>query len=441
MKYKKIIIIIIFIGICFPSLLLIRYNFLYESEDLEIVKINYDYYNPTTTEILSEKSFIKIIKPVTKTINKFPICILLHGDLVDSHSMNFLKSELLNNQFMVVLVDILKYNVKHYFFLNTTLNYLLTRDDVNTSQIGILGHSRGSHYALHFGSMRSESINAVICGNFGNFYNIYHDGYDIYYQNVMNNVSNIFSETPLNTSKIPEISLNNLLLSTDQLDPEHERIFNNYLLNFTGSNFNNTNIIYGNFINGTAREIYITTSIFGHYSAISHPDAIYKEVSWLNMAFGINNSVNNYQMMVFKIYLILFINILLFILGFSLVGIIYGFLPTQLKFIKKIVDKFSGRKKESKKNNKIVLVINGIKIKITQLFKEFSQSFRTKIIQFVKSDEFTLFLLSSLFIIGFFIIINMFIFPGNVYFWIIFILFMIFVPKQYGYEKKHEDAN
>ncbi len=347
---------IILLLICFCSSLAFQPFYLYFGQDIEPVNIHVGYYEPSEGQVIHTSFNFNVIRPFDSESEKLPVCILLHGDHVDHHVMNNLKFELLENGYMIVLAEIDEFTTSLFYKLNETLNYLLEkRDDVNVSQIGIMGHSQSADYVLNFARMRNDSINAVICGNFASSLDFFVNYLEFYleYSDWNTGILPINLPSLLKKQLLPETfdnmtlginetNIKNVLLISDSWDHVLSETPETILSNLSGGLYTQNNRLYGNFENGTARKMQISTSGIGHAATLFSPEIIHDEVSWFNNAFGIDNSVNdsryNSLLMHFRIYLGIFIVILLFIFGFWLVKRILVIIPDQGDYLKKTVN-------------------------------------------------------------------------------------------------------
>ena len=141
---KIFLILIIFFGV----ILLIQQNLYYNTIKNDIITISIqDSINQT-----DHKS--KIFIPHHSSEQQLPAVILLNGDLISSRSLNLLKNEFLRNNFAVILAEISNYNISVTFtILAGILNETENQESIDSSRIGIMGHSRGAHYALHFAAI------------------------------------------------------------------------------------------------------------------------------------------------------------------------------------------------------------------------------------------------------------------------------------------------
>ena len=133
-NFKKVSLLIFCIILFFSSIELYQ-NKLYENRDIEQIPLNaiYSYQVRNDHDIDFE---INVIKPYDSNKTQFPVCILLYGDIVKEESMNFVIKALLSNGYMAIQVDFYPYSIFPTLNqLNETLEYLLTRSDVNKDQI------------------------------------------------------------------------------------------------------------------------------------------------------------------------------------------------------------------------------------------------------------------------------------------------------------------
>ncbi|MHA1727540.1 MAG: alpha/beta hydrolase family protein [Promethearchaeota archaeon] len=362
---------LILLILCFSSVLVFQKYYLYHDQNIENIEINMKYINRSLNRTYYKRTSIKIIKPANTNQDKLPACILIHGDNIDSHSMNLLKLELLRNKYLVVLLDISEFNFTLYFHLNETLNYLLERPDVNATQIGIIGHSRGGHYALHFACMRNNSINAVICGNYGTTFEIYYDYFDYYLKNVEWNITFdgpvLFAQWQNLTIPANANTPRNLFILTDFMDASPKRNPNTFLSYLTVGKYSQINKLFGEFENKSARELFVSNSIFGHLSSIYNPEVIYLEISWINRALGVINSANEPLVVYFNTYFEISLIILLVFFSCMIIRKSYSILLKQdnyinilLAKIRQIISrlklKFQKQMEDKKKKNRINII-------------------------------------------------------------------------------------
>jgi len=359
-------------GIIFTSLLVIQKIHFYGFQDIELVEIEGEYIDPRTNQTQYQYHTFKIVKPLNPKSEKLPVCILLHGgsgssDNIDSVSLNPLKLELVRNQFMVVLPDI-DFIAEDYFKLNDIVDYLLKRSDVEKSQIGIMGHSHGASFAFNFALIRNNTINAVVCGNFPSFYHFYRDYFTYYLKYIdwstgfyEDELALYFSDRETYEDLIPDNLKNftlptsennprNLLLLTNILDYAPEPPFEDYLKDFTDNRYKEKNHLYGDFEDGTARELYVSFTVFGHTSLVYSPDSIYHSISWLNQAFNVKSPLS-IQLISFRIYFEFVIIGLLIASGVAIILTVCNFLPHQEEFLNKIKNKRYEKKYKAQKQN------------------------------------------------------------------------------------------
>lgn len=338
--------------LCFSSVLILQKYYLNQDYDVENIEINTEIINRSMNTTYQNSQSIKVIKPKDVNQEKLPTCILIHGDITDSHTMNLLKLELLRNKYLVVIMDILEFDFTVYFLLNETLNYLQGRPDVNTSQIGIIGHSRGGHYALHFASMRNESINAVIVGNYGSTFNLYYDYFEYYLKNIEWNITTLdapvfFAQWQNLTIPADATTPRNLLVLTDIQDTRAKIRAETFLSYLTLGKYNETNKFYGSFENKSARELFVSNSFFGHISSLFNPEVLYLEISWINQALGVNNSANKSFLVYVNVYFEIFLIILLIVFSSKIIKKCYTILLNQDIFFDYLLTKMKKKKSKS----------------------------------------------------------------------------------------------
>lgn len=214
---------------------------------------------------------------------KSPIVILIHGDFVDAKAFNLLKKQYIANGFIVVTQDF-DFSISTFIELNETINYLQEEQSLDGHDIGVVGHSHGSHFAFFMSVIRSDVIKFTICANFGSRSHIYSDFYP-YYQNFIVNTTSYdnFRDYESNYQfSLSESTPANLLVTTDALDPNyiHYSQINQSALNFW--NIDQENVSYGNFELGSAKLFKLYESGFIHTSGLYHPATIAKQIEWIS---------------------------------------------------------------------------------------------------------------------------------------------------------------
>ena len=111
--------------------------------------LTYSFYDSRDQMLINDTVQLEIDKPISNTYTKFPAIILISGDYLDTNCFNILKPILLAHNFMVILINA-SFDYSMFFKLNDTLNYLLTRSDIDPSSINILGHSHGGKLCPSF---------------------------------------------------------------------------------------------------------------------------------------------------------------------------------------------------------------------------------------------------------------------------------------------------
>ena len=226
---------------------------------------------------------------------KSPIVLLIHGDYVDSKAFNLLKRQYITNGFIVVTQEF-DFSISTFIEINKTINYLQQQPNFIGHEIGIVGHSHGSHYAYFMSVLRSDVIKFVICANFGSRTQIYHDFYP-YYQNYDVNASydNYWDFEKYYKFPLSESTPANLFVITDTLDPNyiHYSQINRSALSFW--DIDQEDVFYGNFEQGSAKLFKLYKSAFIHTSGIYHPEAIAKQIEWISDSTSYENSKDNSQ--------------------------------------------------------------------------------------------------------------------------------------------------
>lgn len=358
---------------------LISQWFLFEGgQTSEKVRISQTVANPIYNYNESFSRDIEIVKPINAPQTKLPVVIMLHGSFGNYRTMNFMKLEFLRNNYIVVVTEISYFSYRLYFELNATLDYMLQRSDVDPDKIGLFGQSYGAHIATIFGCMRNDSINVVVCMNFGSMDYFYTDYYDYYRTYVLQNVSLPYSygsysdmgyELPLPmTSTNP----NNLLLVSDVWDDRPTPPLEDYLHNFTSGLYNESNKFYGNFEDGTARKLYVSSTILGHGSGTLYPEAMYEQINWMNQALKTGSNASNILLIGFNLVYGISITIFLFVIALAIVVGIITLLPQQGVYLKNFYKKLKDKLRASEedvvvKEKKIEEIIENVRKKDIEL--------------------------------------------------------------------------
>lgn len=280
----------------------------------------------TVTDDIESPFDIWISKPAFSNKTQFPVYILIHGDIFGPESLNALTQELVKQEYMVVAVSIQEFSVYPTLIqLNVALNYILSRDDVISDQIGIFGHSRGSIFAILFGIMRPDYIKSVVSGNFANW--------DLFYRyaNYMALKSKDFNYT-LDFS-IPH----NILFLLNSKDRKLEDTPTQFLDEMLNVNYTDVTKFYGNFTEGTARQFQYSVSLFGHLSSLYDEDQINFLINWTNNALNYDPMPTNGEINFLSIKNYVTLNFLLFIFDILLVVIISFLLIKSIVFQNKNV--------------------------------------------------------------------------------------------------------
>ena len=325
-KLSKDSIIFLILLALFGITLIIQQNLYYSTKKNEIVPQFIQY-----SENQPEHEF-KIIKPRFSQEQQLPAIILLNGDYISSRSFNLLKNEFLQNNFVVVLAEIKIYNNETFPILTGILNETENQNFIDPSRIGIMGHSRGAHFAVHFAAINDNKINAVICGNYASFDDFVH--------------MTPYLITP--TSHYPR----NVLLISDYNDPNPNRPFNEYLY-YTSYDLgfqSEVNTLYGAFNTGNARKAFISDGIFSHSSSLYDPTAINEQISWMTQALKNESPIDETSNIRKHIFLGFFYFSLMCVVSFGLVAkiVIYSSINEHklIAIVQKI--RFSYKKRFSK---------------------------------------------------------------------------------------------
>ena len=180
--------------------------------------LTYSFYDSRDQMLINDTVQLEIDKPISNTYTKFPAIILIWGDYLDTNCFNILKPILLAHNFMVILINA-SFDYSMFFKLNDTLNYLLTRSDIDPSSINILGHSHGANYALLFGRMRSDIIHSVFCLDYGFSDQLMQDYFSYYHEIIdLNNYWTLTTFEKKFTLSLSNNSPANLFLLSDSND-------------------------------------------------------------------------------------------------------------------------------------------------------------------------------------------------------------------------------
>lgn len=330
-EFKKLIVLFaLFIG-----LFTIQFIY-YFNQSQEDIYIGSQYLLPENPWISSSYKSLTIVKPSHPDNEKSPVIILLHGDQSNSRIMNNLKVEYLRNGYIVALIDVGYFDLGVLLYLNATINYLLTRSDVNASQIGIQGHSHGAHYAALISVIRNDTIKAVVCGNYASYDYWFNDFYPYFKYFIAKNDSlpdtygdYIAQVGPLNLP-FNLTSINNLLMISDSMDyapgPDDPiDIFKNFTENLCSS----PNILYGTYSDGSARKLYLTNSIFGHGTSLFLPDVVLEAVTWMNNVFQIYPTRSTLIWTNIDMFFSIGFIVMLAIIGFYAISTFISLIPYQ----------------------------------------------------------------------------------------------------------------
>ncbi len=178
---------------------------------------------------------------------------------------------------MVILINA-SFDYFMFFKLNDTLNYLLTRSDIDPSSINILGHSHGGNYAP-FGRMRSYIIHSVFCLDYGSSDQLMQDYFSYYHEII--DLNNYWTLTTFEKKFTLSLS-NNLPANLFLLSDSNDQSFLNKIsaINQTNTWWEDTqkNTIVS-FSRGSARLLFNDDSLFSHGAGLYDPMAINQEVS------------------------------------------------------------------------------------------------------------------------------------------------------------------
>jgi len=188
----------------------------------------------------------------------FPVCIILHGDTIGPESTIMVQRELIDNGFLVVMMKIDSYELYQTIHdLNNTLTYVMTRNDINSSQICMYGHSRGGLYSMLFGAVRKDVIRGVISANYAEW--------DGYYHQVRVLSATIVPNFLLNYSPSGVLFV---LDENDKRQPNESREF------------------FTKWLRSTDFNVFLSSTSYGHASGAYYSEAIYTEITWLNSILG-----------------------------------------------------------------------------------------------------------------------------------------------------------
>ena len=116
------------------------------------------------------------------------------------------------------------------------------------SQIGIMGHSHGAHYAFLFALMRSDNISSVVCANFWTFGKIYLDYFEYFTRFIdIEKEYDITSFFNNYTIQVSEGKPQNLFLISNLYRPQRKSSIYQFAGNLTLWEFEEFGTFYGNF--------------------------------------------------------------------------------------------------------------------------------------------------------------------------------------------------
>jgi pimeloyl-ACP methyl ester carboxylesterase len=301
-----IVVIVLYVFGSISHIYSLNFSWTHRTEEITI-----EIQNPTENPSLftSYEKKIEIIFP-KESIEKYPVIILVHGDNTDYKSFNLLIRQLLAQNFAVVVQNF-DFNGFVLFELNETLNYLLSKPNIDNNSIGLIGHSHGSHYAFLFSLFRSSEVKSVILMNFGAKYVIYNDFWPYFPYLFTNTTDPTFPvyqqmfQFPMNAT-----SPKNLLIISDRMDPNYIH----FEYNIEQENIWNITpnaVMNGNFSEDSARFFKVKWTIFIHTSGLYDPEILLLEVNWLRQSFDMEIAPNPFQILfdhIIQIILILLNN-------------------------------------------------------------------------------------------------------------------------------------
>ena len=335
----------IILGIVFVGLMTTQFVYVYAFETRQKVKLPISYTHPTTGQPVSYDKKITIVTP-RSTTEKLPVVIMLHGDLVDEKCLNVLKREFISSGYMVVLVP-LSFTFQSYIELNFTLNMLLTHPNVDTTKIGLVGHSHGGHFSFWFAKLRNDVIRSVVMANMGSLSRLYEDYYS-YYNYFVNTTQDIsYSEymddySDLITPDNPK----NLLIITDVYQPVRENSTINDNIQLWTQYLENAEFS-GYFENGTARELNTKYNLFSHGSGLYNPKTIAKQIEWTNNALGISPDTIQSRPIAIRVFGLFGLLVALIVVGVFLMYYALKSLPIQLSWVKNRIYKIKRQRSQN----------------------------------------------------------------------------------------------
>ncbi|MCK5341833.1 MAG: hypothetical protein KAR20_00435, partial [Candidatus Heimdallarchaeota archaeon] len=261
MKLHRNLWILLVCCVALGSLLIISDYRVASNISVEHVTLETKYIHPIMGTHRDSEFSINILTPddsSTENPEPFPTVILLHGDTIGPESTIMVQRELIDNDFLVVTLEIETYDIYQTIMdLNNTLNYLLTRSDVNPSQICMFGHSHGGLFSLLFGAIRNDVIRGVVSANYAEW--------DSFYLRVR------VLDAYLVPDFIKNYSPSRVLFSLDENDERVE---------------DESYEFYTKLSRKTEVQYFHSATSFGHASSVYHFEAIYTEISWLNSILG-----------------------------------------------------------------------------------------------------------------------------------------------------------
>ncbi len=328
----------------FFGLVIAQFVFLYAFEKRDRTSTSVHYIDPIENNIVNYEKKYTIYTPISFS-GRLPTVILLHGDLVDEKSLNLLKSEFIRKGYLVVLMKI-DFTYHSFLEIDAVVNQLLIHPNVDHNKIGLIGHSHGAHFAFWYAKLHDDVIQGVIMANMGSFKQLYDDYYE-YYNYFVNTTVDLSYRDYLSTftEAITVDDPRNLLIITDTYEPI--RVTDLSDANFVAWEFPQQNVMYGDFQNGTARELNTQYKMFLHGSGLYNPPTIGKNIHWMNQALDISSDPVGLLSIYIIIYGYFTLVIGMIVLGVFLLYYTLKLIPVQMSWIK---NKLYLKRKERKQN-------------------------------------------------------------------------------------------
>ena len=228
----------------------------------------------------------------------YPAVVVVHGINSRAEHLSHLSVELARRDFLVLAINMRGHRLSQGFCTLTenepndvmgAIDWLVGRFDVNSSTIGVIGHSLGGMTVIRTAALDSR-INATVALGAPPSIEMLLDRYtqDLNFailQMLVNLYSDVSDQTELdNRAPVKDVNTTNprnFLLCWGDKDTastlDDQKLF---LYNATGNTTALENVFYGNFTNGTAKML-TTYSSVDHDQEVRHPPIIVDVIEWM----------------------------------------------------------------------------------------------------------------------------------------------------------------